>query len=219
LCAAGQECTDGTATLSLDTTKFPDRTLPAAAYHLVVTVSDTAGGVGTAYDEPDFQIWNHRPTGSSTATLIIGSAVPTPQPQPFNPGGGVLGASKSSCAKPKLSMRLSQKPLRIRHRMPVLAKGKKYRFKGRLTCLVHGKRHSAPKHTRVELRAIMHGKSHRKGQATVRSHGRLVLRFSVPSSRTLEFRFKTPGEKMTRVRIKVRVVKVAKHKKHHHKKG
>jgi hypothetical protein len=51
----------------------------------------------------------------------------------------------------------------------------------------------------------------------VGAKGKIVVRFSVPSSRTLEFRFTTADRKVTRVRIKVQVVKPVKHKKH--KKG
>ena len=153
--------------------------------------------------------------GTATATLIIGSGVPAPQQGNNPPGGNALGASAGSCVKPKLSMRLSQKPLRIHKGVPVLVKGKRYRFSGRLTCLVNNKRVSAPKRTRIELRQIVHGTSHLEGRATVGSHGKLVARFSVPSSRTLEFRFTTTDNKVTRVRIKVQVVTVAKK----HKKG
>jgi hypothetical protein len=95
--------------------------------------------------------------------------------------------------------------------VPVLVKGKRYRFSGRLTCLVNNKRVSAPKRTKIELRQIVGGKSHLKGRAAVGSHGKLALRLSVPSSRTLEFRFTTADKKVTSVRIKVQVVK--KHEK------
>lgn len=210
LTCAAQPCTDGTASLSFDSRTFPDGT-----YDLAATAADSAGRVGS-YHPASFEIWNNRPSGSSSATLTIGSGVPAPPPQAQNPGSGVLGASAGSCVKPKLSMRLSQKPLRIKHGVPVLKKGKRYRFSGRLTCLVNKKRVSAPKRTRVELRQIVHGRSHLKGHGTVGSHGKLVVRFSVPSSRTLEFRFTTADKKVTRVRIKVRVVKATKKK---HEKG
>jgi hypothetical protein len=200
--------------LAFDTRSFADGT-----YHLVVTVADADGASAAIKDVPNFEIFNP-PPGSSSATLTIGSGVPAPPPQ-VNPGGGVLGASAGACVKPKLSMRLSQKPLRIRKGVPVLVKGKRYRFTGRLTCLVDHRRVSAPKRTKIELRQIVHGKSHLKGHGTVRSHGKVVVRFSVPRSRTLEFRFITADKKVTRVRIKVRVVKVAAHRKHHkrHEKG
>lgn len=189
--------------LSFDTRNFPD-----GIYHLVVTVADGDGKSTAVEDEKKFEIFNPAP-GSATATLIIGSGVPAPPQQGGTnpPGSGVLGASAGACVKPKLSMRLSQKPLRIRKGVAVLVKGKRYRFTGRLTCLVNGRRVSAPKRTRIELRQIVHGKSHRKGRATVGSHGKLSVRFSVPSSRTLEFRFTTADGRVTRVRIKVHVVK------------
>jgi hypothetical protein len=114
-------------------------------------------------------------------------------------------------------MRLSQKPLRIRHRVPVLVRGKRYRFSGRLTCLRDGRRVSAPKRTRISLRVIIHGRSHFKAHGTVRARGRIVMRIASASSRTLDFRFTTPDGKTTRVRIKIRPVRVATHRKH--KKG
>ena len=195
--------------VSFNTKDFPD-----GSYHLAVTVTDSDGASASAFDDPDFEIFNP-PPGSDTAQLTIGSGVPAP-PQVQNPGGNVLGASANSCAKPKLSMRLDQKPLRIHKGVPVLVKGKRYRFSGKLTCLVNNKRVAASKHTQIALAAILEGKSHGKGHASVGAKGKIVVRFSVPSSRTLEFRFTTADKKVTRVRIKVKVVKVAKKK---HKKG
>jgi hypothetical protein len=218
LCPSGQTCGDtGTDGVKLQfPTKFADGSqIPDGTYPLTVTVSDADGTAATLVNAQPTEIWNDRPTGSATATLIIGSGVPAPPPQGGNPGGSVLGASAGSCVKPKLSMRLSQKPLRIHKGVPVLVKGKRYRFSGRLTCLVDNKRVSAPKRTRIELRSIVRGKSHLKGRATVGSHGKLAIRLSVPTSRTLEFSFTTADHKVTRVRIKVQVVKVAKK----HKKG
>jgi hypothetical protein len=205
-------CAEGSVPLSFDTRNFPDGT-----YDLKVSVPDSAGSTGVA-DFPGFQIWNDRPTGSSSATLTIGSSVPQPQPQPLGgqPGGsGVLGASAGSCVKPKLSMKLNQKPVRIKHGVPVLVKNKRYRFTGRLTCLIKGKRVSAPKRTRIDLRAIVHGKSAPKAHGSIGAGGKIVFRIASPSSRTLEFRFTGLNGKVTRVRIKVETVKVKKK----HKKG
>lgn len=221
LCAGGDACTDTGAdgVKLLFPTKFADGTeIPDGTYPLTVTVADADGTAATLVNAQPTEIWNDRPTGSATATLIIGSGVPAPPQQGGTnpPGGNVLGAGAGSCVKPKLSMRLSQKPLRIHKGVPVLVKGKRYRFSGRLTCLVNHKRVSAPKRTRIELRQIVHGRSHLEGRATVGSHGSLVARFSVPSSRMLEFRFTTTDNKVARVRIKVQVVKVAKQK---HTKG
>jgi hypothetical protein len=213
LCPSGQACTEtdaGGVTLSFDSVPFPD-----GVHQLTVTVTDADGGAATVLSAPT-EIWNDRPAGSATATLTVGSVVPVPPLPAVDPGGGVLGAAASGCLRPKLSMRLSQRPLRIEHGVPVLVKGKRYRFTGRLTCLVKGKRVSARKHTHIQLRALLRGRSYHKGRATVGSRGRIAVRFSVPSSRTLEFRFPIAGRTVTRVRIKVRVVKVAEHR---HEKG
>jgi hypothetical protein len=216
LCGGGQTCVETAAegVKLLFPTRFADGSkIPDGTYPLTVTIADADGTPATLMDARPTEIWNDRPTGSSSATLTIGSGVPARQGGNTPPGGGVLGASAGSCVKPKLSMRLSQKPLRINNGVPVLVKGKLYRFTGRLTCLVNNKRVSAPKRTRISLAAIVHGKSHSKGRATVGSHGKLVIRLSVPTSRTLEFRFTTADNKVTRVRIKVRVVTQQKHKK------
>jgi hypothetical protein len=211
LCAPAGSCSSGTAAIPLDTTDFSDGT-----YDLRVVVADVAGNARTVLDDPDFQVWNNRPTGSSTATLSVGSSVPTPA---GNAGGGssggVQGASAGSCTSPKLSMVLDQKPLRIRHGVPVLVAGKTYRFTGRLTCVIHGKRVSAPKRTRIDVHAIVHGKSVPKGRALVGAKGRIVFRIASQSSRTLEFRFTQLNGKVTRVRIKIATV----HVKKTHKKG
>jgi hypothetical protein len=206
LCGAAASCESGEVVLSLDTTRFAD-----GLHHLSVTVSDTDGAAGTIFDDPTWEVANTKPQYSSTATLTIGSAVPQPPPAGVQSGGGgVLGAAAGGCVKPKLSMRLSQKPLRIRRGVPVLVKGKRYRFTGRLTCLLNGRRVSAPKRTRISLRATIHGRSYFAGRTTVGARGRIVVRIAAASSRTLEFRF----TKSTRVRIRIHAVKVAKHRKH-----
>jgi hypothetical protein len=196
-------CTHERAALAVDTTTYPD-----GIHRLVVTVSDAAGNVTTAVDQ-DFEIWNHRPTGSSTATLDIGSA-PTATPNAGPPGGskgGVQGSSDSSCRSPKLSMFLDQKPLRVSKGVPVLLKGKRYRFAGRLTCVIKGKRVSAPARSRIDILNIVKGKTVRKGGATVRSAGKITLIVSYKSSRTIEFRYRAADGKTSKVRIKIRIAK------------
>jgi len=201
-------CDVGKAPVDLDTTKFAD-----GLHHLTITVSDTAGHVGTVFDYPSFEIDNTPPSNSSTATLTIGSdvSIPPPSNNGGNGGkGGVLGGSAASCASPKLSMLLAQKPVRVKKGVAVLYRGKSYRFTGRLTCVVRNKRVSAPKKTKIQLFAIVKGKSASKGKATVGSGGKITIKISAPSSRTLEFRFTNADKKVSRVRIKVQVVKAPK---------
>jgi hypothetical protein len=208
LCPTAGSCTDGTATLPFSTAGFADGT-----YDLRVVVADVDGNSATVLDDPDFQIWNNRPAGSATATLSVGSGVPAPAPGGGGSSGGVRGASAGSCTSPRLSMVLDQKPLRIRHGVPVLVAGKRYRFTGRLTCVINGRRVSAPKRTRIDLRAIVGGSSVPKGSTTVGTKGSIVFRIASQSPRTLEFRFTGLNGKVTRVRIKIETVHVKKHKK------
>ena len=84
--------------------------------------------------------------------LNIGTTgVQTPAPQNPNNNSGVAGAQAQSCSSPRLSFSLSHKPLRISKGTPVLQTNKRYRFAGRLTCVINGKRVSAPKSTRIEV--------------------------------------------------------------------
>ena len=209
LCADTDPCDVGDVKLPLDTTRFSD-----GVHHLVVAIADTDGNVGNAADE-DFEVANTPPVYSNTAVLTVGSAVPQPAGGAGGSSGGVQGASAGSCTKPKLSMVLDQRPLRIRRGVPVLVAGKRYRFTGRLTCVINGRRVSAPKRTRIDVRAIVGGRSVPKARTTVGAAGKIVIRLASPSSRTLEFRFTGLDGKVTRVRIKVAAV----HVKHKHKQG
>jgi hypothetical protein len=209
LCPSADPCTDGTAHLPFNTGPFAD-----GFYDLHIVITDVDGVEGTVPIKSDFQIWNYRPAGSSSATLSVGSGVPAPTGG-GGPSGGVKGASAGSCTSPKLSMVLDQRPVRIRHGVPVLVAGKRYRFTGRLTCIINGRRVSAPKRTRIDVRAIVGGKSVPKGRTAVGAKGRIVFRIASQSSRTLEFRFTGPNSKVTRVRIKIVTV----HVKTKHKKG
>ncbi len=44
---------------------------------------------------------------------------------------------------------LNSKPVRVSKGVPVLKYKKAYKFTGRLTCVINGKRRSAPKRTKV----------------------------------------------------------------------
>jgi len=167
--------------------------------------------------DQDFEVDNReRPYSPSVhVDLTIGSDVPG-SPPGRNPGGsgGVLGGSATSCASPKLSMLLAQKPVRVRKGAVVLVRGKKYRFTGRLTCLVRNKRVSAPKRTKIQIFAIVKGRTAPKGTALVGSGGRIVIRLASPSARTLEFRFRNVDGRIARVRIKVQTVEPPRKHKH-----
>jgi hypothetical protein len=196
----------------LDTRQFRD-----GVHHFVVEARDESAQTTNIVDGT-LEIDNTPRPNTSSATLTIGSGVLIPEPQPNSDDGqgGVRGASQSSCTSAKLSMLLTQRPVRIKHKVPVLSRNKKYRFTGRLTCLVNHTRHSAAKRTKVDVYAIVKGKRVHKATMRVASGGKLTVKLASPSSRTLEFRFQDADGKTTRVRIKITVVKAPKkHSKHH----
>jgi hypothetical protein len=187
--------------LPVDTTVFPDGT-----YELAVKVTDWAGNASTHTNT--IEILNHVDLGTNTQQLNIGtSGVQTPQPNQNtnNNNSGVLGAQAQSCSSPRLSFSLSQKPMRIAKGRPVLQKNKRYRFTGRLTCVIKGKRVSAPKRTRVDIFNKVGRKTVERNGTTVGSKGRLSIILSYPSTRTIIFRFTNSDGKRSQVSIRVKV--------------
>jgi hypothetical protein len=204
------DCANADASFGLMSTDYTD-----GVHRFVVTVRNENGETSSV--PADIEIWNNRPGQcasplatplSCPADLSIGSD-PTAEPAApvpgTNNGGGVQGANETSCKSPRLSMSLSQKPLRVSHGVPVLLKNKKYRFTGRLTCLVGNKRKSATKGTRIEVRNTVGRKTVKKPNGKVGSGGKITLVLKYPSSRTIEFRFTSADKKTSKVRIKVRI--------------
>ncbi len=104
-------------------------------------------------------------------------------------------------------MLLVSNPVRISKGVPVLRYGKRYRFKGRLTCLVNGKRRSAPKGTRIELLNTARGRTVSRVRTEVGVSGAIALRLSYRRARTLVFRYRAADGTTAQVRIKVRVTR------------
>jgi hypothetical protein len=197
-------CNDARAALPFQTTNYQD-----GVRHLVITVRDSSGESYTINSEVD--VWNNRGPNCSpscSAALSIGSD-PTAEAPAQNPatnnGGGVQGANESSCKSPRLSMSLVQKPLRVSRGVPVLLKNKSYRFTGRLTCVVNGKRKAAAKGARIDVRNTVGRKTVRKASGKVGNGGKITVLLKYPSSRTIEFRFTNAEGKASKVRIKVRI--------------
>ncbi|WP_028060064.1 Ig-like domain-containing protein [Candidatus Solirubrobacter pratensis] len=191
--------------IDLDTSRFAD-----GEHRVTVKVYDAAGNATDYIRNAVTEIGNHPNLGSNTATLSIGSGNAAGQNGSAGSGGGtggVAGASATSCASPKLSMELSQKPLKISKGVPVLKYGKRYRFRGHLTCVVKGKRHSAPVKTPIELFNTIGKKTYRKSGATVRSKGAITLVLAYKSSRTLVFRYTNADGRRSQVKLKVKVTR------------
>ena len=138
----------------------------------------------------------------------IGSG--TISPQPSSAGGGVGGDSAPSCASPRLSMRLAEKPLRYRRGVPVLAAGRTYRYAGRLTCRINGRRRPALRGTQVQVRNRVRGLTISKPSIRLRKAGDVVAHLAYRSSRVVIFRVRGARGELVRVRIPIRVVRVKK---------
>lgn len=193
--------------LRVDTASVPD-----GPHRLRVDVADAAGNVATIADE-EILVLNHPPGTSSTVTLRIGSggveapgppaAAPAPRARPrLRPAPG------PACPVPRLSMLLASKPLRISRGRPVLARGRHYRYRGRLTCRIHGWRRSAPRGTVVEVINVIRGRRRTRRPTRVRARGRIALKLAYPSSRTIIIRHRSVDGRTAQVRIRIRVVRV-----------
>ena len=197
-------CTEicpATLTLPVDTKRVPD-----GQRVLVVTVEDV-NGVDSELFRRTLSIENAPRVFTPTVTVQIGSG---PIPPPPLPGGSVGGDAGPTCASPRLTMRLAQRPLRYRRGVPVLAAGRKYRYKGRLTCRINGRRRAAPRGMRVQVRNRLRGSTISKPSIRVRRRGAIVVRLAYRRSRVLIFRVVGAGGDAVRVRIPIRVVRVKK---------
>jgi hypothetical protein len=193
--------------LLFDSTRWPD-----GKHTATVKIFDVSGNVSQPLTDAPFEITNHPKTCGNPCNenLNIGSGNSSQQNGSNNGNngtGGVAGASETSCNSPRLSMELSQRPLKVSKGVPLLVSGKRYRFRGKLTCLVDGKRRSAPVKTAVELLNTIGKHTYRKGGATVRSNGAITLILSYKSSRTLIFRYTNPDGRRSQVKLKIKVVK------------
>jgi hypothetical protein len=196
---------NGRLTLPVDTNRWSD-----GDHRLTILLYDAAGNVTEVLKDYVFAIVNHPNLGSNTATLNIGSANTPQTPGAGGPGGGrggVAGATSTSCNSPKLSMELSQKPEKLSKGVPVLQHGKRYRFRGRLTCVAGGKRRSAAARTPIELLNTIGRKTYRKGGATVRANGAITIILAYKSSRTLVFRYTNPDGRRSQVKLEIQIAK------------
>jgi hypothetical protein len=186
---------------------------PNGIYTLIVRVVDMAGNETIFRDGADFpkvEILNNPNLGQSSQQLSIGTSGIATTPGATNNGnnnGGVAGASSTQCSSPRLSAELAQKPMRVTKGTPVLQKSKRYLFKGRLTCVVNGKRQSAPKRARIDLQNKVGKKTTDVSGTTIASKGAFKIILSYRSSRSLIFRFTNSEGKVAKVTIKIKVEK------------
>jgi hypothetical protein len=171
---------------------------------LVVTIEDV-NGESKEILRRMITIDNRPHVSTPTVTIQIGSGSisppSSPKPGPSKPGSG------PACRSPRLSMQLVDRPLRFRRGVPVLKRGKAYRYAGTLTCRIDGRRRPAPRGTQVQVRNRLRGWTIAKPSITMRKAGDVVARFAYRSSRTVIFRVRGAGGEVVRVRIPIRVVR------------
>jgi hypothetical protein len=206
--------------LPLDTRAVPDGERP-----LRVRVTDGAGNTATLVDRM-IVVRNAPRTGSGTvATVTVGISSGS---EGDHPGKGKgkgsekgkgkgLALRRKGCRKPRLQMHLARRPLWYTrpHYVPVLRYGRRYAYRGRLTCVRSGRRVSAPRGLRVGVFYRVWRLSFKRPWGTVqklhratlrvRRGGRLWLKLGFRSGRTLIFRYRDPGGKLAKAKLRLAV--------------
>lgn len=216
--------------ISLDTRSVSDGT-----HRIVVRVTDAAANTATLADR-DIQVDNApHPTGT-IATVTIGIANKGEEEHPGKGKdkgaekgkgdekgkgkGKVKGISQrlSRCRAPRLKMRLARKPLwhtRPRH-VPVLRYGRRYPFKGKLTCRApSGKRVPAAKGTPVAVYYRVWHHSFKRPHGPVKyvrvrkmkvgKKGRVKIKLGFRSGRTVLFRYYGPRRELAKAKLRLAV--------------
>ena len=172
-------------------------------HQLQVRVADAVGNTSLILDEA-LDVAGPPPAYTPSVSLQIGDGGTLTAGE-----GGPLVPKKAVpvCRVPRLSMALDQRPLRVtRAGLPVLRKGRRYRFRGRLTCRVKAGRRSAPLGAPVSLVSRL-GPGGRlvlsKAGVVTRRAGRLTLVMSYRSSRTMTFRYHSADGTTSRVQIAI----------------
>lgn len=192
----------------------------AGSHLLVVTVTDAAGHVGTLVEQT-IEVLAAPPSGSNTLTIGIanGRVGPNGELLPEEPGRQETLSYKEesqppACPSPLLSMRMVARPLgRTRQHVPLLWRGHRYRFTGRLTCL-HGRRRvSAPDGTTVGV--LYKGHRCRRGRrgCTIRSRrltitvrkGHLRVRLRMKLAGKIVFSYRPSHGESVQVTLRVAV--------------
>jgi hypothetical protein len=212
--------------LALDTRAVADGERP-----LRVRVTDGAGNTATLVDRTIVVRNAPRTGGGTVATVTIGI---TSGSEGSHPGKGCekgkacergkggekgkgLALRRKRCRKPRLRMHLARKPLWYTrpHYVPVLRYGRRYAYRGRLTCMRSGRRVSAPRGLGVGVfYRVWHlsfkrpwGPVQKLKRAMLRvgKHGRLWLKLGFRSGRTLIFRYRDPGGQLAKAKLRLAV--------------
>lgn len=189
----------GSVTLEVPTTAVPD-----GSHRLEVLVEDGAARVFSLFDR-EIVVDNSPVLRETSVTLVLGSSGLQSGPGSPGNGGGPRGGRGNDCRSPRLTMSLDQPPLAFRGPVPVLRAGRYHRFRGRLTCVVGGRRRSAPRGTLVGVRNVSGGRTVVKPPLRVGAEGRIVARLRYWNSRVIVFEARSARGGIVRVRIPVRI--------------
>lgn len=193
------------------------RTVTDGPHQLVVEVTDAAGNTGKLLDQA-ITVTNATTAEGPTATATIGVSGGGPGGGGEGEGSPPPGKGQGGCRRPKLKMHLARKPLwhtRPRH-VPVLRYGRRYPYKGKLTCLAaSGKRVPAAKGTRVVVyyrvwhrsfkRPHSPAKYYKLRKIKVRKKGRLKVSLGFRSGRTILFRYHGPSGELAKAKLRLAV--------------
>jgi hypothetical protein len=203
--------------LPLDT-----RSLLDGSHRLTVRVADAAANTATLLDRT-IAVRNAPPSGRGPiASVTVGVAGGKAGASAGHPGGGHPppgnGEGHGRCRRPKLKMRLARKPLwRTRpHHVPVLRYGRRYPYKGKLTCLnPSGKRVPAAKGTPVEVYYRVWHLSFKRPKGPVKyvrlrkikvgKKGRLRVGLRFKTGRTILFRYHGPYSELAKSKLRLAI--------------
>jgi hypothetical protein len=179
---------------------------PVGAHRLQVRVADAAGNEADVYDA-ELAVAGPDPVFTPTVTLKVGDPRPSGSGSAAGAGGSAPAAGTvPQCLRPRLSMALDQRPLRVARGHPVLRAGGRYRFRGRLTCRAGTVRRNAARGVPVEILNRVGRRTSGVTGATTTTGGRLTVILSYRSSRTLVFRHRSRNGS-SQVRIPITVVR------------
>lgn len=212
--------------LDLDTRSVPDD-----EHRLIVRVTDGAANTATLVDRT---IVVRNAPRTDTGTIAKVTVGVSSGKEGGHPGRGCergkacergrggekgkgLALRRKRCRKPRLRMHLARKPLwhTRPHYVPVLRYGRRYPYRGRLTCMRSGRRVSAPRGLQVGVfYRVWHlsfkrpwgpvKKLHR-ATLSVGKGGRLWLKLGFRSGRTLIFRYHDPSGRLAKAKLRLAV--------------
>jgi hypothetical protein len=197
------------------------RTVPDGSQRLLVRVTDAAANTATLLDR-EIVVHNAPPSGIGTiASVTVGVGVGKEGEHPGRGKGrppSPPGNGHGRCRRPKLKMRLARKPLwRTRpHHVPVLRYGRRYPYRGKLTCLASsGKRVPAAKGTPVEVYYRVWHLSFKRPKGPVKyvrlrkikvgKKGRLRVGLRFKTGRTILFRYHGPYSELAKSKLRLAI--------------